>query len=504
MRLGADMQKIKVGDLDFNSLTESTQQLIRDLQTAQTALEKTFNASFREAASGSKELQEAFSVLKIDPEKMSAAKVGQKLAEGLQRAQKDLDETNNKIKELQQKSENLTAAMEAVKANPFAADKSVKSSDLFAQFFDVSKAKEVSNNLVTWVDGVKEKLSAATESLKDTGDKDKVNSLIQSLVGTDGPETIKQKISEIVKAIQEGSDNLNTVRQQFDIKNKTSSTKSIVESIFGSFDFQNFNASNLKGQLESFLEQFGDLNLSGDQKEKLVDAAMGITEKDIEAGQAKIIEAIARYREAFQREIAKLDKEAGITQKQLSEAMTKATEQTARTNVISTGQEAYLDKIKALEEANANQQKHIEDLEKQVREALTKTDTRAAGAGQSTQDFANEQLREGAAAAQQYAQQLKAAKEAEQLVGKIEGIAQRWFSVYAAVNMVSNAIRSMKSTIEELDKTITEIAIVTDMSQADLWGQMDSYTTLAREYASSISGVYQVSQLYYQQGSLNI
>jgi len=36
--------------------------------------------------------------------------------------------------------------------------------------------------------------------------------------------------------------------------------------------------------------------------------------------------------------------------------------------------------------------------------------------------------------------------------------------------MVTNAVRSMKSTIEELDKTITEIAIVTDMSQSDLWG----------------------------------
>jgi len=56
------------------------------------------------------------------------------------------------------------------------------------------------------------------------------------------------------------------------------------------------------------------------------------------------------------------------------------------------------------------------------------------------------------------------------MVGKIEGIAQRWFSVYAAVRMVTNAINSMKQTIAELDKTITEIAIVTNMSQGDLWG----------------------------------
>ena len=66
--------------------------------------------------------------------------------------------------------------------------------------------------------------------------------------------------------------------------------------------------------------------------------------------------------------------------------------------------------------------------------------------------------------------------------------------------MVSNAIRSMISTVQELDKTITNIAIVTNMDQNDLWGQMPQYISMAREYASSISGVYQVSQLYYQQG----
>jgi len=36
--------------------------------------------------------------------------------------------------------------------------------------------------------------------------------------------------------------------------------------------------------------------------------------------------------------------------------------------------------------------------------------------------------------------------------------------------MASKAIRSMLENIKELDKTITEIAIVTKMDQNDLWG----------------------------------
>lgn len=101
---------------------------------------------------------------------------------------------------------------------------------------------------------------------------------------------------------------------------------------------------------------------------------------------------------------------------------------------------------------------------------------------------------------EQYRKKIDEIQSKEKLLGKIQGVVERWFSIYAAVRLVSNAIRSMISTVEELDKTITNIAIVTSMSQNDLWQQMPVYTKTAREFAASISGVYEVSQLYYQQG----
>ena len=62
----------------------------------------------------------------------------------------------------------------------------------------------------------------------------------------------------------------------------------------------------------------------------------------------------------------------------------------------------------------------------------------------------------------------------------------------------------MVANVRELDKVITDIAVVTDMTQKDLWAQMDSYSSLAQQYGTTIKGVYEVSQLYYQQGGLNI
>jgi TP901 family phage tail tape measure protein len=47
---------------------------------------------------------------------------------------------------------------------------------------------------------------------------------------------------------------------------------------------------------------------------------------------------------------------------------------------------------------------------------------------------------------------------------------------------------------------MTNIAVVTDMSVSDLWGRINEYMSIAQQYGVSTQGVYEVSQLYYQQG----
>lgn len=47
---------------------------------------------------------------------------------------------------------------------------------------------------------------------------------------------------------------------------------------------------------------------------------------------------------------------------------------------------------------------------------------------------------------------------------------------------------------------MTEIAIVTDMTQKDLWKQVGTYSQVAQQYGVSTKGAYEVSMLWYQQG----
>ena len=61
------------------------------------------------------------------------------------------------------------------------------------------------------------------------------------------------------------------------------------------------------------------------------------------------------------------------------------------------------------------------------------------------------------------------------------------------LNLVKKGVSDAASHIKELDAVMNGISIVTDMSTADLWGQVDAYTQLAQKYGTTIKGAYEVS-----------
>ena len=88
-------------------------------------------------------------------------------------------------------------------------------------------------------------------------------------------------------------------------------------------------------------------------------------------------------------------------------------------------------------------------------------------------------------------------------INKMQGVSNfinRYIGLYAIVNKVTKAVRDAFNNIRELDKVITDIAVVTNMSQADLWGKISEYTSMAQQYGVATKDVYSVSQIFYQQG----
>lgn len=76
----------------------------------------------------------------------------------------------------------------------------------------------------------------------------------------------------------------------------------------------------------------------------------------------------------------------------------------------------------------------------------------------------------------------------------------RVFSITGVATAFRKIIRDAINDVKELDEAMTSIAVVTNFSISDLWGQVDKYSKLAQQKGVELKGVYDVQKLYYQQG----
>ncbi len=75
-----------------------------------------------------------------------------------------------------------------------------------------------------------------------------------------------------------------------------------------------------------------------------------------------------------------------------------------------------------------------------------------------------------------------------------------FFSATSAVNLFRRAVRKTLETVKDLDKVMTETAVVTSFDVGDMWKQLPEYTSRANELGVSIHDAYEAATLYYQQG----
>lgn len=85
-------------------------------------------------------------------------------------------------------------------------------------------------------------------------------------------------------------------------------------------------------------------------------------------------------------------------------------------------------------------------------------------------------------------------------VAQLQNQVTHFFSLGNAVELFKRAVRSAFEDVKELDKSMTETAVVTDFSVGDMWNQLPQYTEMANELGVSILGAYDAATLYYQQG----
>ena len=500
-RLALKLQSISTQDIkpeEFGEGLRVIQELIASLVSQ---INDEANSAMQDFILNSKELNDVFSKLGIDIKGKDIGEIFTALSAKAKEAESDVKKTDKALKSAIDRYNDRQTRLKSLQESPLNNKEEIQNNlsaitDSYTKAFDEMKSRIVTGMSQFGVDQKTADAAAVT------------------FLGGLTPENLEAKLEELRKVVEEelkkqkktvgarkgeGDVSYSEIYSGlFDDKNQQKSRWSwtnVSSKIFGSSN----SIGDLRRQLLELYSQFSS-EVGEGQRRATIDL---ISKGQIQDAVTQALEDLETAYKTIQKRMIALNNELREAAGVRDAAQQSYDEATGRSKQID-------DTIASLSEENERLKNENTDLKQQLDQA--KEDKK-----QKEQDVVNEvnqpgkkvpdaieNLKISADEANKYSQALEKVQQREQMIGKIEGIVQRWFSIYAAVRMVGNAIKSIISTIKELDKTITDITIVTNMSREDLWGQMPTYTKMAQDYAVSISGVYQVSQLFYQQGTLNI
>ena len=140
---------------------------------------------------------------------------------------------------------------------------------------------------------------------------------------------------------------------------------------------------------------------------------------------------------------------------------------------------------KEINELNAGQ---IQEVNEQINDLEIETNKVSETTLEASQNF--QELKNSALGFDERA------REMEQLANQIK----QFFSIGNTVQLFKRSIKSAFDTIKELDAVMTQTAVVTKYTVANMWSQLPEYTKRANELGVSVKGAYEAATLYYQQG----
>lgn len=85
-------------------------------------------------------------------------------------------------------------------------------------------------------------------------------------------------------------------------------------------------------------------------------------------------------------------------------------------------------------------------------------------------------------------------------VGHLRTQANYFFGLQNMGRLIARGIREAAESVRDLDKAMTETAVVTDFSVSDMWNMLPEYTKLANKLGATTQGAYETMTLYFQQG----
>ena len=266
--------------------------------------------------------------------------------------------------------------------------------------------------------------------------------------------------------------------------------------IYNWLGFKPEDVDKVKEEMTSKLNEFSSVI----SKQSSAQLGQMIKAGDINGFKDTLKTALDEALKNTRNQVASIESELKKLTEQREQIATRAAAASEKAGALQSGANTYNNVISDFQAKLSGLDKRISDIENQL--GLAKGNladkTKELTGGEGRKSAAN--LDAATTAAENYHKELNKVMSAEKMLGSIQTLITRWFSVYGVIRMVRQAFKSMASDIKQLDSTINKISIVTNFSMDQLWAQIPQYTALAQKYGVAISGVYEVSQLYYQQG----
>lgn len=303
--------------------------------------------------------------------------------------------------------------------------------------------------------------------------------------------TATQKLAAAQARVQEAQRKVQEARQQDDPAVKSA----------------RINLETAKTQKKSIEGRLTQAKQSGKTQQE-IDTLI----KELEAAKAKLVEATVALQQAEEASAA------AAAEKELTRARRQETSATTALKKIKSIETAYADLYKVVKQLGAlpdgvKETYSPEDAErlKSALEGIRVDGLEAAGEAiertQSTMSSTTQTFKDAQDATKELSGSIDRNKDAwiehdkqlRQSNAMVERI-RHFVGLSGAATLARRAIQNAMRTIKELDATMTEMSVVTDLGVGDYWKQLPEYTDRANELGVAVKDAYESATLYYQQG----